>query len=107
MLKSIWLKLTGALAAVSGVLLLMLKRESSKREAAELEAKTEKANREQLQKHDRIVSEIDEGREDWTREQTEEAIYNAQYIESLKHETDDRTVITNLVGVLNKNHRKD
>lgn len=107
MFKTLWLKLAGVFAAISGVLLLMLKRESSKRAAAEQEAKTEKANRELLQKHDRIVSEIDEGREDWTKEQTEEAIYNAQYIESLKHETDDRTVITNLVGVLNKNNRKD
>ena len=89
MLGSIWAKVSGALAVVGGILLLMLRGERSARKAAEFEASIEKDNRKTLEKERDIISNIDEEREEWKDQKTDEAVYNAQYLEELKHEKDN------------------
>lgn len=106
MFKSLWIKLSGVLAVIGGILLLMLRGERSKRKAAVLEANIEKGNREHLEKERDIISNIDENRQDWNKKQSEEAIYNAQFAESLK-DSNDADTVDNLVSLLNKNNSKD
>lgn len=107
MLSSIWAKISGVLAVIGGILLLMLRGEKSKRKAAELEASIEKGNREHLEKDRVIISNIDEEREEWKNQQSDEAIYNAQFTENLKSNDDNHAVVDQLTSVLNKNNSKD
>ena len=93
MLSSIWAKVSGALAVIGGILLLMLRGERSARKAAELEASIEKGNRKTLEKERDIISNIDEERESWNEQASEEAIYNAQFSESLKSSNDNDAIV--------------
>ncbi len=104
MLKSIWLKLSGALAAISAILIIMLKSEKSKRKAAELEASIEKSNRETLEKERDIISDIDGDREVRDEKRTEKAIYNAEHAEALKNNDSNDAVVDGIFGMLNKNN---
>lgn len=107
MLSSIWAKVSGVLAVIGGILLLMLRGERSARKAAELEAGIEKGNRKTLEKERDIISSIDEDRENWKEQASEEAIYNAQFSESLKGNDDNNAVTDGILGMLNKDNSKN
>lgn len=107
---SIWTffkgKLTLIIGLIAGVFWMMFKHEKKERKKAEFEAKTEKLNREALEKKAKVIQDIDEEREAWEKDQESKKRDTIKKLEDLKDaKISTRKFIDNLVRLSNSDNQ--
>jgi len=107
MWTSIKLYVAGAVSLVIGYLTLRLKNEKSARESAELDADTQRANVDLLEKKVEIETDLDEVREVRKERQSKKDIQRTKDLETLKNETDNNKLVDSIGRLLNQNNKRN